>query len=284
MGCNLRGVRFDLESLNVNVRDINIHLKRNHIGAEKKVVFLHGFTGSSSTWEEVVKYLPPTLEILTIDLIGHGKTSKPIDSTRYYVHEQIEDLHSLFQLLGWNNFTLVGYSMGGRLALAYADKYGVDKLILESSSPGLANEVDRVKRKYADELLAERILNEGISAFVDFWENIPLFHSQKSLSLEKQQAIRLERLAGSEVGLSNSLKGFSTGIQPSYWGKLKDIPIPTILLTGELDQKFCDIAMDMKNLLPKGKHMKISKVGHAIHVENPELFATIVKDIILKED
>jgi 2-succinyl-6-hydroxy-2,4-cyclohexadiene-1-carboxylate synthase len=273
-----------LESLTVKVRDINIHLKRNHIGAEKKVVFLHGFTGSSSTWEEVVNYLPPTIEILTIDLIGHGQTSKPTDFTRYYVDEQIEDLHSLFQLLGWNHFTLVGYSMGGRLALAYADKYGVDKLVLESSSPGLADEEERVKRKHADELLAERILNEGISAFIDFWENIPLFHSQKKLSFEKQQSIRLERLAGSEVGLSNSLKGFSTGVQPSYWGKLKDMEISTILLTGELDQKFCDIAINMKNVLPQGKHMQINNVGHAFHVENPELFATIVEDIILKED
>ncbi|QFG01195.1 2-succinyl-6-hydroxy-2,4-cyclohexadiene-1-carboxylate synthase [Psychrobacillus glaciei] len=261
-----------------------MHVKRYNIGAEEKVVFLHGFTGSSTTWDEVITFLPSSVEILTIDLIGHGHTSKPTDFTHYYVEEQIEDMHKLFQLLGWSHFTLVGYSMGGRLALAYASKYPIDKLILESSSPGLANEEARVERKQADELLAERIVKEGISAFVDFWEDIPLFHSQKSLSIEKQQAIRLERLAGSEVGLSNSLKGFSTGIQPSYWGNLEVMKVATTLVTGELDRKFYEIALEMKKLLPDGKHVHVSNAGHAIHVENPELFATIVKDIILKEE
>lgn len=284
MGSYFGGVRLDLESSNVKVRNITMHVKRYNIGAIEKIVFLHGFTGSSATWDEVITLLPSSVEILTIDLVGHGQTSKPTDFTRYYAEEQIEDLHELFQLLGWSHFTLVGYSMGGRLALAYAAKYSVDKLILESSSPGLVNEKERVTRKQADELLAERILSEGISAFVDFWEDIPLFHSQKSLSMEKQQAIRLERLAGSEVGLSNSLKGFSTGIQPSYWGNLEVMKVATTIVTGDLDRKFYEIALEMKKLLPNSKHVHISNAGHAIHVENPELFATIVKDIILKEE
>lgn len=270
--------------MNISIRQLTLHIKRFNIGAKEKVVLLHGFTGSSSTWEEVISYFPSSLEILTVDLIGHGQSSKPTDVARYYVEEQIEDLHALFQHLGWDNFTLVGYSMGGRLALAYATRYAVRRLILESSSPGLATADERLKRKHADELLAKRITNEGIAAFVNYWEDIPLFHSQKDLSSEKQQKIRMERLAGSEVGLSNSLKGFSTGVQPAYWDKLIDMTIPTFLLTGELDQKFCDIAKKMEKLLPIALHMQINNVGHAIHVENPQLFATIVKDTIFKEE
>ena len=126
---------------------IDMHIKRYNIGAAKKVVWLHGFTGSSSTWEEVISYLPSSVEMLTIDLIGHGQTDKPSDPACYFVEEQIEDLHTLFQQLEWTHFTLVGYSMGGRLALAYAAKYPVDTLILESSSPGLADKEERQKRK-----------------------------------------------------------------------------------------------------------------------------------------
>ncbi|MEK4486817.1 2-succinyl-6-hydroxy-2,4-cyclohexadiene-1-carboxylate synthase [Psychrobacillus sp. FSL H8-0484] len=270
--------------MNVNVHNINMHMKRYNIGAKEKVIFLHGFTGSSDTWKEVITYLPSTVEVLTVDLVGHGQSSKPEQIKPYTTEEQIEALHELLLQLKWSNFTLIGYSMGGRLALAYASKYPVAKLILESSSPGLASEDERVKRKRADELLAERITNDGIVSFVDFWEGIPLFHSQKSLSLEKQQKIRAERLAGSEVGFSNSLRGFSTGVQPSYWDKLVNIKNPTILITGELDQKFYDIAKEMQKLLPNCHHKQVNDVGHAIHVENAELFATIVKDIILKED
>lgn len=273
-----------MESITLNIRGIEIHFNRYNIGAKERIVFLHGFTGSTHTWDKVISYLPNTFELLTIDLIGHGLTSKPMDSDRYAVEEQIADLHALFQELQWSNFTLIGYSMGGRLALSYASQYPVKRLILESSSPGLFDEEERVSRKQSDERLAGRILNEGLTSFVNFWEEMPLFHTQRHLSMEKQQLIRQERLAGSEIGLANSLRGFGTGVQPSYWKKLEEIVTPTFLLTGELDEKFSKLAKEMKKYLPNVAHKEIRDVGHAIHVENPELFATIVEDIILKED
>lgn len=273
-----------MEGITINIRGIDIHFNKYNNGAKEKVVFLHGFTGSGHTWDEVISFLPKSFDILTIDLIGHGETSKPMDSARYAVEEQIADLHALFQQLQWSNFTLVGYSMGGRLALSYASQYPVKRLILESSSPGLSDKEERINRKQSDEQLADRILNEGLTSFVDFWEGIPLFHSQRQLTLEKKELIRQERLAGSKIGLANSLRGFSTGVQPSYWDKLGAIVTPIFLITGELDEKFSKLAKEMKKYLPKAKHKEIWDVGHAIHVENPELFATIVEDIILKED
>ena len=111
-----------------------------------------------------------------------------------------------------------------------------------------------------------------------------MFDSQKSLSLKKQQQIREERMSQTAIGLSNSLKGFSTGVQPSLWDKLGSLEFPVIMLTGELDKKFCEIAKKMLAILPNADWKIINGVGHAIHVENPKLFATIVEDIILKED
>lgn len=284
MGGYFEGAGLSLESITVNIRGIDIHFNRYNNGAKERVVFLHGFTGSTHTWDEVIPHLSNTFDILTIDLIGHGLTSKPMNSSRYSVEEQIADLHALFQLLQWSNFTLVGYSMGGRLALSYASQYPVKRLILESSSPGLTDKEERLKRKQSDDQLADRILNEGLLAFVDFWEGIPLFHTQQDLSLEKQQLIRQERLAGSEIGLANSLREFGTGVQPSNWDKLEEIVTPTILITGELDEKFSKLAKKMKKYLKNVTHKEIRDAGHTIHVENPELFATIVEDIILKED
>lgn len=270
--------------MNRLVRSVNMHIKRYNIGAAKKVVWLHGFTGSSSTWEEVISFLPSSVELLTVDLIGHGLTDKPNDPTCYLVEEQIEDLHALIQQLEWNHFTIIGYSMGGRLALAYAAKYPVEALVIESSSPGLAGEEERQKRKLSDDLLAERIRKEGVISFVDFWEGIPLFQTQKSLPLEKQVMIRNERLAQSAVGLSNSLRGFSTGVQPSYWNVLSEMSIPVLLVVGELDLKFCAIAKRMKNELPNAKLVAVKDAGHAIHVEKPKIFATIIKKVILEEE
>ena len=153
------------------------------------VVLLHGFTGTSSTWDEVSALLEGKFKVVAVDLTGHGKTSIPSDSSRYSMAEQIDDLEALFAEMNLIKFTLIGYSMGGRIALAYTNKYPerVTSLLLESASPGLKTEHERIERKAADALLAKRILAEGISAFVDFWSEIPLFASQKKMSLQSKR-------------------------------------------------------------------------------------------------
>src|SRR5699024_1507643 len=90
-----------------------------------------------------------------------------------------DDLKEIFTQLGLTSINLLGYSMGGRTALSFAMFYPemIQSLILESSSPGLKNATDRVKRMKHDEKLASRIERKGVEAFVDFWEDIPLFHT-----------------------------------------------------------------------------------------------------------
>lgn len=265
----------------LSVQGLNYHIKVWNEHSTETIVLLHGFTGSVDTWSTVVSHLPNSMKIIAIDLVGHGKTDAPIDSSRYSMYEQIADLKAIFDQLSLNEFTLLGYSMGGRVALSYVCAYpeGVNKLILESSSPGLKTEDERAARKIADETLADKIEANGIMSFVNAWENIPLFASQKNLSLDIQQSVRNERLAQREIGLANSLRGMGTGAQKSLWSELQYITIPVYLITGELDHKFYNIAGEMKTLLQDAKHYHIDGVGHAIHVENPTQFATIIKDV-----
>lgn len=198
------------------------------------------------------------------------------------MEEQIEDLEALFEHMKLDSFYLVGYSMGGRISLAYTIKYPerVKALILESSSPGLSEERDREERIKADKLLANKIIDEGIASFVEKWEDIPLFATQKSLPIEKREAIRKERLRQSEIGLANSLLGGGTGSQKSYWEALFSIQNPVFLITGELDAKFVAIAREMRALAPTWRHIVVPGTGHAIHVEKPRLFATMIMEYL----
>lgn len=240
------------------------------------LVLLHGFTGSTATWKTVSENWRD-YRIVAIDLIGHGQTESPADENRYAMERQLADLESIFEELNLHGFTLLGYSMGGRTALAYACEFPdrIDRLVLESASPGLKLEAAREARRERDAQLASEILRQGIEQFVEKWENIPLFDSQKSLPESVRQQIRQERLAQSALGLANSLKGMGTGSQRSYWDCLPELEMPVLLLTGELDPKFCAIAREMQELLPNAEHRIIS-AGHAIHVEKPAEFATIV--------
>lgn len=164
------------------VKGLDVHIEQWNEQATQTVVFLHGFTGSTNTWKKIVSLLPSNIRCIAVDLIGHGKTAAPTTVEFYSMAFQVELLHELFQQLKLDTFTLVGYSMGGRVALSYAVRYPsrIEHLLLESASPGLVEEQQRTTRKQADDTLAEKILANGIESFVNKWENIPLFASQKN--------------------------------------------------------------------------------------------------------
>ncbi len=273
------GVGPRMERLTVKVRGITISYIMVNPDAKNTVVLLHGFTGSTKSWYEVIEQLPSDIRILAVDLTGHGRSSVKIPVERYQMEEQIEVLQALVVHLGLSKFTLLGYSMGGRIALAYACTYPqqLSMLILESASPGIEDSSDCAMRIEADERLATMIEKDGLGAFVDFWENVPLFHSQKQLSCQKKKAIRSERMEHDPIGLASSLRGIGTGQQPSFWAQLPEIPIPVVCITGEYDVKFKNIAKRMYALLKNGQHLEVLGAGHAIHVENPVEFATIIK-------
>nr|WP_106780567.1 2-succinyl-6-hydroxy-2,4-cyclohexadiene-1-carboxylate synthase [Lysinibacillus timonensis] len=269
----------------MNVRGINVNVKIWNESEQEVIVLLHGFTGTVSTWQPVVPHLPNDKKLIAIDLIGHGNTDAPSDVSRYSMEEQIKDLEEIFKILHLESFMLIGYSMGGRVALSYACCYPnrVNQLILESTSPGLKTVQERLNRKSSDHELANKIEQNGLLAFVNDWENIPLFESQRKLTKEVQLAVRNERLSQREIGLANSLRGMGTGSQKELWSQLHQINIPVYLITGELDEKFCQIAQQMMAQLSNAHNIIVKDVGHAIHVENPTQFATIVKNINFKK-
>lgn len=249
------------------------------------LLLLHGFTGNGEGWREFMPYWKDHSKTIAPDIIGHGQTDSPTEKTSYDIEVAARDLNALLEELRIKQTDILGYSMGGRLALTFAVKYPekVRKLILESSSPGLETKTERKARQIQDEKLAHKINELGIQKFVEYWENIPLFQSQKKLPESVRSSIRKQRLGNSNLGLMNSLYGMGTGAQPSWWGAIKHLQVPTLLITGSMDEKFCRIAEKMAGSLKKSKWVSISDSGHAIHVEKPEIFGTIVSEFLTKE-
>lgn len=243
------------------------------------LILFHGFTGDCSTWEPFYQEWSGHNRLIAIDIIGHGKSDSPEQIERYDMLSVIKDIKEILEQLHIEKVDLLGYSMGGRLALSFAILFPqmVRKLILESSSPGLESETERENRRKQDEKLGAFILEQGMEKFIDYWENIPLFATQKKLPSLKQSAIRKQRLKNSKIGLHNSLAAMGTGAQPSWWQQLHKIEAETLLLTGSLDEKFCLIAEKMVKEIKKCEWIEVEDSGHAIHVENPDKFGTIMK-------
>lgn len=240
-------------------------------GKGEPLILLHGFTGSKHTWDQFIKLWQTSFQVITLDLPGHGQT---ITNTPRTIEMTADDLREVLRHLNIDKAHIVGYSMGGRTALTYALTYPetILSLTLESASPGLDSQKERRQRRQGDEQLIERLNKDGLSSFVNFWENIPLFSTQKWLREDIQEKIRQERLGQSPPGLVNSLRYMGTGQQPSLWNDLQSLNARVLLIVGEHDEKFVKLNEQMQKRLPNVKLKVIKHAGHAVHIEQPDFF------------
>lgn len=248
-------------------------------GTGPALVCLHGFTGTMATWKPFIEVWQKQFTVITIDLPGHGET---VTESPIPMNVCCAQINKLLESLQIDTFHLLGYSLGGRTALAFASLYPakIKSLVLESASPGLKTAGEREDRMNQDDQLAERIEMEGIEAFTEFWTNIALFESQRSLPKTVQESLEAERLNQSESGLAMSLRTMGTGCQDAFWDTLGVLKFPVLLIAGELDEKFTEINQEMAELLPKSKLEVIKDAGHAIHLEQPDTFVVLVANFI----
>ncbi|WP_212936010.1 2-succinyl-6-hydroxy-2,4-cyclohexadiene-1-carboxylate synthase [Bacillus hominis] len=252
------------------------------VGSGEPLLLLHGFTGSMETWRSFIPSWSEQFQVILVDIVGHGKTESPEDVTHYDIQNVALQMKELLDHLHIENAHVLGYSMGGRLAITMTCLYPeyVRSLLLENCTAGLESEEERKERREKDERLADKIEQEGTRSFVSMWENIPLFETQKRLAKNVKEAVRRERLANNPKGLANSLRGMGTGAQPSWWHKLEQFNMPVLLMNGEYDEKFFHILKNIEKCVSHAKFVKIDGAGHAIHVEQPEKFDTIVKGFL----
>lgn len=261
----------------LTVHGITLHVEQRNAAhpAAHTLVLLHGFTGSAASWgAHLDTFAAAGLRVIAFDLLGHGASSVPDDPQRYHMERCQEDICAALWMLGVGpgEAMLLGYSMGGRLALSLGFSGSFRALILESASPGLANASEREERRASDERLAASIEREGIAAFVTSWEQHPLFASQRALLAEQRDQLRNQRLQNQPAGLANSLRGMGTGVQPSLHERLPMLDLPVLLLAGELDTKFRTIARQMCLAIPHASLEIIRGAGHTVHLEQPEQF------------
>lgn len=249
------------------------------------MLLLHGFTGSAASWPpSLVDGLVSRRDLpVLVDLPGHGRNAGDTDPAHFTLEATLEDLA---RAQGPGPTPVAGYSMGGRLALAYALRWPerVTRLVLESASPGLPTAEERATRRASDEALARRLEAQGIEAFVDAWEALPLFESQRSLPDDVRGAQRARRLRNHPESLAASLRGVGTGALPSYWEELVHLSVPTLIVTGALDEKFTTLGRDMAARIPRSYHVVVAGAGHAVHLERPAAWLSAVRGFLSPDE
>jgi 2-succinyl-6-hydroxy-2,4-cyclohexadiene-1-carboxylate synthase len=168
-------------------------------------------------------------------------------------------------------FALCGYSMGGRVALhvALAAPERVTRLVLVSTTAGIADELERAARRLSDQRLAEELERIPYEEFIERWRTQPLFADDPpevgALAREDQRRNRPDALAA-------VLRGIGSGEMVPLWGRLCELTMPVTIVVGERDAKFLALGQRMASLLPDCE-LTIVPGGHGLPLERPEAVA-----------
>jgi 2-succinyl-6-hydroxy-2,4-cyclohexadiene-1-carboxylate synthase len=233
-----------------------------------KAICVHGFTQTAHSWSDLIAVLgvEPFEEIMALDAPSHGSQQ----------HRQLPlalGARDIGERGGAGVY--IGYSMGARLCLHLAlDRpHLVNGLVMIGGTAGIEDPAERAARRASDEALADRIEKIGVKAFLQEWLAQPLF-----ATLPIDHAGAAERATNSAAALAGSLRTAGTGTQTPLWDRLSELSMPVLLITGELDHKFTEIAQRCQALIPRCHHVVIPDSGHSVHLEAPHATAHCIAE------
>jgi 2-succinyl-6-hydroxy-2,4-cyclohexadiene-1-carboxylate synthase len=248
--------------------------------ATKQVVFLHGFMGSALDWQEVSKRLPLNFGYWAVDLPGHA--DQPLPSTpqslTIWAHSLQREISQHWQ----KPFILVGYSMGGRLALTFTELYPelVAGLVLESASPGITAPTERQQRALLDAQRAEQLAQVGWEGWLEQWYAAPLWGGLREQP-HLLAPLLLARANQSATNMARVIRELSPGLEPDRWATLAGLTMPTLLIAGEADSAYCQLLAQMARRMPHNQAVQIPNAGHNTHLQQPAYWANTVSQWLL---
>lgn len=234
-------------------------------GERPWLVWLHGFLGSASDWQQIISR-QRDWRCLAVDLPGHG-ASRDI-ATEGFEHT-CQLLSETLQAQGISRYWLIGYSLGGRVAMYYSCRHrtqGLQGLIVEGGHPGLADRDERAQRVAHDRKWAARLRTEPLPQVLSDWYRQPVF---ADLDTAQRDALIARRSDNGGPALAAMLEATSLGRQPWLLPELQRLSLPFVWLCGQYDSKFQRLATDCA--LPR---RTIVGAGHNAHLANPEAYAS----------
>jgi 2-succinyl-6-hydroxy-2,4-cyclohexadiene-1-carboxylate synthase len=172
----------------------------------------------------------------------------------------------------------VGYSQGGRVALAVAIERPelISHLILVSTAPGIGGEHERAERRRADRAQAAALVADGLEAFLEEWLSHPMVVGLERRGAAWRAADRAGRLANTADGLAAALVGMGQGAQAYFGERLQELQVPVLVIAGQLDEKYVSLAKAMGHSLPHPSVRIVPGAGHSVIGEQPQAVADLI--------
>lgn len=238
------------------------------------ILFLHGFMGNCGIWAPVIDSLCDRYHCVALDLPGHGATTVNTDdlnfsnTARQIVKLSIEKFS--------HPPVICGYSMGGRIALHTALNYPdlFKGMIIESANPGIEIEHERRKRFVSDRDWADKLSQSSMKEFLIEWYSQAVF---SYLPDDLIARIIEKKSNGDPTKLAMALIDYSQGLQQPLWRKLPQWEKPALIIAGQVDKKYCEIAERMVEVMLDAELCLVPDAGHIVHLEKRDRFIAVLK-------
>lgn len=267
------------------------------------VVLLHGFMQSSTSWDSIARSLTNRFCVYVLDFIGHGLTEKSKKPARYTYEDMAASVdyflrkvvcaqekrgrekrvHTRRDLTNRSQTKhtqikrahVIGYSMGGRIALRLLQTSSdlLASVVLESCNLGCATQAERTEAAQRNQGWVDRIQHDGMESFVDYWETLPMFATQKELGWDK--LLHVSRAANNPTSMVLCLQGSGKQAMPLTEVTLeavrtqRQMGLPMLYIYGDKDAKSAAVAATLE---AEGVLVSAIPAGHNVHLEAPMLY------------
>lgn len=267
------------------------------------VVLLHGFMQSSTSWNSIASSLTNRFCVYALDFIGHGLTEKSKKPARYTYEDMAASVdyflrkvvcaqekrgcekrvHTRRALANRTHAKhtqtkrahVIGYSMGGRIALRLLQTSSdvLASVVLESCNLGCATQAERTEAAQRNQGWVDRIQHDGMESFVNYWETLPMFATQKELGWDK--LLHVSRAANNPISMVLCLQGSGKQAMPLTEVTLEAVRaqrqtgLPMLYIYGDKDAKSAAVAATLE---AEGVLASAIPAGHNVHLEAPMLY------------
>jgi 2-succinyl-6-hydroxy-2,4-cyclohexadiene-1-carboxylate synthase len=251
------------------------------------LLMLHGFLGSKDDWSILMPRLSQYFHCICIDLPGHGANVDTLDSPG--LRQAAELIVSKMHSMGYIQFHLLGYSLGGRIALHIADGYADSllSLTLESAHPGLQDPQQQASRAKSDNIWAKKLQHLPLADFLALWYQQAVFNDLSEA--QKQQLIAIRR-RNDPQRLANCYLATSLSLQQDCRHVLASLNCPCHFIYGLDDKKFAQVATDWQAALVtvdsgsvKLQLQPLRAAGHNIHSLHPQWFTDTLLTLLCRD-
>lgn len=240
----------------------------------KTVLLLHGFLESSTMWQFFIDQFHPIFQIIAPDLLGHGQ-SEGVGYV-YRMEDMAAALNSLLEAENISKVAIIGHSMGGYVALAFAEKYPdkVSQLILLNATPQADSSARKLNR---DRAIA--LVKKNKDAFVRMSIGNLLAENNRERFADGLEALKEETLSMGSQQIIASLEGMK--IRKNRLGLWQKIPVPKIIIAGRQDPV---IPIDeIQKITDKTTtRLEVLAGGHLSYMEDRENLLKLLKKELIQ--